>query len=164
MDFGLPMVFGLFATLWGGAPADYDATPKQLLVAVYAPPVVVGKELAPEDIYSDRLQALFDGYFSNEQTLFAAAGNVEPPINLIPFDPLSLVIESGSIAISEPVVSGHQATATVSVTKNGGTSQLSLFLIEQAEGWRIDDIASFDAEGQPWLLSWILRYDPPMDG
>jgi hypothetical protein len=38
-------------------------------------------------------------------------------------------------------------------------SLLSLALVKEADGWKVDDIASL-GEGENWLLSWLLQYDP----
>ena len=32
-------------------------------------------------------------------------------------------------------------------------------LVKEADGWKVDDIASL-GEGENWLLSWLLQYDP----
>lgn len=164
MDFSLAAVIGLVAALWGGMPANADANPRSLIEAVYSQPATEAEALTPEQVYSNRLQRLFADYFRNQEATVLATSEDPPPIDLIPFDPLSLVASSGAVAISDPVMGDRQATITVDIEREAGPSQLSLFLVEQDDGWRIDDIASFDADGQPWLLSWILRYDPPLGG
>lgn len=163
MDFSFASVIGLVSVLWGGSPAAVDATPQGLIEAVYAQP---GDErsLQPDEVYSDRLQDQLATYFANQQATLVASTDASPPIDLVPFDPLSLLASTGPVTISAPVISGRQATTTVNIETGTGPSQLSLFMVEQDNGWRIDDIASFNADGQPWLLSWILRYDPPMGG
>ena len=163
MDFSLPAAIGLVTTLLGGTPAAIDATPKSLVEALYAQPIAE-TALAPADVYSTRLQTLFADYVHNQQAMLIAASDAPPPIELIPFDPLTLLSASGPVTLSEPVVDGQQALAIVSMSTHAGPTQLSLFLVEQADGWRIDDVASFSGGGQPWLLSWVLRYDPPIDG
>ena len=163
MDFSLPAAIGLVTTLLGGTPAAVDATPKSLIEALYAQPIAE-TNLAPSDVYSTRLQTLFADYARNQQATLVAASDAAPPIELIPLDPLTLLSASGPVTLSEPVVDGHQALATVSMTAETGPKQMSLFMVEQTDGWRIDDIASFSSDGQPWLLSWVLRYDPPIDG
>ena len=162
MDFNWPAIVGLVSWLWGGVPADIGNSPQSLLEAIYNPPATAESTLTADEVYSDRLQTLFASYFAEEQTILASTAGEPPPINLIPFDPLSLVTAPGDVSISVPVVTGAQATATVGFTGEDGPVQLSLFMIEQQDGWRIDDVASFNANGQQWLLSWILRYDPPM--
>jgi len=164
MDFSFAAIIGLVTAIWGGMPADADANPKSLIEAIYSQPATEAEALTADDVYSTRLQGLFAGYFRNQDTTILTASGEAPPINLIPFDPLSLVASSGQVEISEPLMGDRQATITVDIERDSGSSQLSLFLIEQDDGWRIDDIASFDAGGQPWLLSWILRYDPPIGG
>lgn len=160
MDFSIPAIIGFATSLLGATPAPYDSTPADLLAAIYQAPAGIEKPLTADDIYSDRLQSLFLEHEIDHQVTLASIHEVEPPVDLVPFDPLSLGTASQNVAISDPVVRGLQATATVSFDNAAGPVQLSVFLIEQSEGWRVDDIASFDSSGQPWLLSLLLREDP----
>jgi hypothetical protein len=160
MDFSLPAIIGLATSLLGGAPAPYDSTPATLLATLYAASAGVEKPLTADDVYSDRLQTLFLEHEIDSQITLASTDDIAPPVDLEPFDPLSLATAPQPVAISEPVVHGRQATATVTFDNASGPVQLSVFMIEQSEGWRIDDIASFDADGQPWLLSLLLSEDP----
>jgi hypothetical protein len=38
-------------------------------------------------------------------------------------------------------------------------SLLSLSLTQESDGWKVDDVASL-GQGEHWLLSWLLQYDP----
>lgn len=160
MDLSWPAIIGLMSTLWGGVPADADATPKGLLEAIYSARAQAERTITEADIYSDQLMLLFAEYHAEQQVTLASSSEVAPPVDLIPFDPLSATLPPRNLVISEPVVLNSQATATVSFEKGSMPVQLSIFMVEQSQGWRIDDVASFDANGQPWLLSWLLRYDP----
>jgi hypothetical protein len=36
---------------------------------------------------------------------------------------------------------------------------LALSLVKAADGWKVDDVASL-GQGEHWLYSWLLQYDP----
>ena len=146
--------------LGGSGPAEVDASPRGLLEAVYASPASAEDILDADEIYSDRLQYLFKSYFS-EAHLTPASANLAPaPVNLVPFDPLSLAVAPSQVNISEPLIENSYATANVNFDSDEGPVRLSVSMIEEAEGWRIDDVASFGDGDKQWLLSWMLRYDP----
>ena len=63
------------------------------------------------------------------------------------------------LSIGEPVVMGDTATVTVSFHNFDQPTLLSLSLVKEAGGWKVDDVASLGG-GQHWLLSWVLQYDP----
>ena len=80
---------------------------------------------------------------------------------MLAFDPFiegqnSLLMD---LAISDPVTSGDHAVATVSFHNFDHMSLMSLSLVKEADGWKVDDVASL-AGTQNWLLSWLLQYDP----
>jgi hypothetical protein len=63
------------------------------------------------------------------------------------------------LSVGTPVGNNEQAIVTVSFGNFGAISLLSLALVKEADGWKVDDIASL-GEGENWLLSWLLQYDP----
>ena len=63
------------------------------------------------------------------------------------------------LAVGPPVISSDKALVTVSFTNFDHASLLALSLVREAEGWMVDDVASL-GEGENWLLSWLLQYDP----
>ena len=63
------------------------------------------------------------------------------------------------LAISDPVVAKDKALVTVSFTNFDQATLLSLSLVRAADGWKVDDVASL-GDGENWLLSWLLQYDP----
>ncbi len=161
MDFSWPAIVGLISALWGGTPAaDFDSTPKSLLEAVYRQSPAIERTLSDTDIYSERLQNLFYHYNAEQNLILTSAAADPVPVDLLAFDPLSTETATENVVISEPVVRDDQATATVSFEKDGKPVQLSFYLVAENDKWRIDDIAAFGDGGQPWLLSWLLRYDP----
>ncbi len=160
MDFSWPALVGLISMLWGGMPADIDSTPESLLEAVYRmSPAAEQQTLGANAIYSDRLLNLFMQHEIDIQVTLAASSTRPPPLELIPFDPLTLGSEPHNVVISEPDIRGHQATTIVSFDNANGPVQLSVFLVEQNAGWRIDDVAAFSGSGDPWLLSRLLQDD-----
>lgn len=159
MDINFPALLGMVSSLWGGGAVDSD--PQAFLRHIYEPPASETVALAEDDIYSHRLLSLFDAYHDEARFTLTAADVGEAPVELVPFDPLSLGQSPRDLTISEPVVSDNRAMADIHFTSASGPVQLSVSMIEQEDGWRIDDVASFggDQDNQ-WLLSWLLQYDP----
>ena len=63
------------------------------------------------------------------------------------------------LVVGAPVVNAGKAMVTVSFGNFDHASLLALSLVQEAGGWKVDDIASL-GEGENWLLSWLLQYDP----
>ena len=63
------------------------------------------------------------------------------------------------LSIGAPVERDGKALVTVAFNNFDNTSLLALSLVKEADGWKVDDIASL-GEGENWLLSWLLQYDP----
>ena len=162
MDFSWPAIAGAVSSLWGVLPAADINDPRAFLDALYAPQPGAERVLTADDVYSDRLETLFDDYAAHETTIQIASTEAPPPVDLEPFDPVSVIAASGPARISEPVIDNHRATAVVSFGTGNDARQLNLFLVEQDDGWRIDDVASTGSDGNPWLLSYLLRYDPQL--
>lgn len=156
MDFGIGAALALVGTLWSG-PADPNADLKAFVASLYDPQPA--HTLAADEVYSDRLQALMEAHRNGAHVTAIAAGEHQPPAELLDFNPLENM-QGGSVTIGEPVVSGDHALISVATTTEDTPVQLSLSLIHQTDGWRVDDVASFGADGRQWLLSWLLQYDP----
>lgn len=143
----LALIFALAA--W---PALAFDNPKALVEAIYAPYTTLGAATAqdPAQYYSERLRGLVG--------LNAAGAEAATPLEFNPFigAQQSLLRD---LAIGEPVVSSSRAMVTVSFQNFGQTSLLALALVQEGGGWKVDDIASL-GEGENWLLSWLLQYDP----
>jgi hypothetical protein len=63
------------------------------------------------------------------------------------------------LSVGSPVGNTERAIVTVSFGNFDEVSLLALSLVKEGEGWKVDDIASL-GEGENWLLSWLLQYDP----
>lgn len=149
----------LVVVLPGTARAFDD--PKALLDAVYAPYLAGKAPERPESFYSTRLQGLVAANLEQQAT--APSGepaNPDAP-NALTFDPFiegqhSLLLD---LAIAAPVIQGDRAVAVVSFHNFDHASLLSIAMVREADGWKVDDIAALGA-GENWLLSWLLQYDP----
>ena len=53
----------------------------------------------------------------------------------------------------------HRAIVDVSYKNFDHPSVLTISLVRNPEGWKVDDVASLGADDH-WLLSWLLTYDP----
>jgi hypothetical protein len=139
--------------LWALPALAYD-DPKALVEAIYAPYTTLGvaQEQDPAQFYSERLKGLV-------ATNAAAAGENAPPV--LEFNPFIGARQAllRDLSIGTPVGNTEQAIVTVSFGNFGTISLLALSLIREADGWKVDDIASL-GEGENWLLSWLLQYDP----
>lgn len=158
MDFSFPAVIGMVSVLWGGGAPDTG--PKAFLEHVYDPPTSEQTALTQNEIYSDRLLDLFDHYHKEARLTLTSAPADPGPVELVPFDPLSLGQTPTDLKISDPVIRDDHAMADISFDANSGPVQLSVSMVQEDGSWRIDDIASFGGDGQQWLLSWLLQYDP----
>lgn len=152
---------GLFALLAATVPAWSFDDPKALLDAVYAS-YGEGKTPMPvESYYSSRLKAIEAKHLERQavtpqgETLDPAApqtGDFDPMIDGT--TPVLL-----DLAINPPVIVGDRALAVVSFRTFGQESLLSVALVKEADGWKVDDVAGLGAD-EHWLLSWLLQYDP----
>ena len=90
-----------------------------------------------------------------------AAPQGENPPPVLEFNPFIGAKEAllRDLAISAPVGNGEKAIVTVSFGNFDSVNLLALSLTKEGEEWKVDDIASL-GEGENWLLSWLLQYDP----
>lgn len=136
------------------APAFAYDDPKALIDAIYAPYTTLGvaQEQDLAQFYSERLRGLVAANA-------AAAGENAPPV--LDFNPFIGAKQAllRDLAVGTPVGNLEQAIVTVSFGNFGDISLLSLALVREADGWKVDDIASL-GDGENWLLSWLLQYDP----
>lgn len=147
--------FGIAAILLGlCAPAMAYDDPKALVDAIYAPYTTLGAatDQDPAQYYSERLRGLVAANA-------APQGEDAPPV--LEFNPFIGAKQAllRDLAISAPVGNAEKAIVTVSFGNFDQVSLLALSLIREEEGWKVDDIASL-GEGENWLLSWLLQYDP----
>ena len=148
------------------APAFAFDDPKALVTAIYAPYQTPGAAAAqdPAQYYSERLRGLVSAHAAKatEDVLSNPDGpNTGPVAPGLTFNPFidaqhSLLLD---LAVSEPIVMGDKAMASVSFHNFDQATLLSLSLVKDPDGWKVDDVASL-GQGEHWLLSWLLQYDP----
>lgn len=145
-------IAGLLA-LWSWPAFAYD-DPKALIDAIYAPYTTLGAatDQDPAQFYSERLKGLVAANAA------ATGENAAPVLDFNPFIGAQQALLR-DLAVGTPVGNLDQAIVTVSFGNFGEISLLSLALVREADGWKVDDIASL-GEGENWLLSWLLQYDP----
>jgi hypothetical protein len=151
----LLMVLGFTA----GANAYDD--PKALLAAIYAPYIAGQTPTGNEQYYSERLRDIFAAN-AQKQAVDESGAAIDPnAAAALSFDPFiegqhSLLLD---VVLGEPVISGDRALATVSFHNFDHASLLSIAMVKEAGGWKVDDLASLGSS-ENWLLSWLLQYDP----
>lgn len=147
------VILALIMMLAASLPAWAYDTPRALVDAIYAPYTTLGAatEQDPAQYYSERLKGLVAAN---------AAGGEDAP-SVLAFNPFIGAQQAllRDLAVGEPVVTGTKAIVTVSFHNFDHSSLLALSLVQEADGWKVDDIASL-GEGENWLLSWLLQYDP----
>lgn len=149
----------LFALL--PAAAGAFETPKALLTAIYEPYQVGKKHESFDPFYSNRLKGLFIDH-ANRVTDDVMA--LAPDTDAMPDRAFNPFLDSDNallldVVIGEPVVLGDNALATVSFHNFDHPSLLSIAMVKERDGWRVDDVTSTGA-GENWMLSWLLIYDP----
>ncbi len=141
--------------------AEVFSNPKELVTAIYDD-YNLGRTVAdPSVYYSTRLKAVFDQAIENdvfasdaamsgsEFTLNAVFNPFLPDVNALLFD----------VAIGEAAILDDRAVVNVSYHNFDQPRLLSIAMIREDGGWRVDDVASMGNEDH-WLLSWALTYDP----
>lgn len=158
MRFAAVLVLSVLA-MTGAARAFDD--PKALLDAIYAPYIAGKQPDRPELYYSADLKDLLAKNLAR-QAVDDKGQPVDPDAApALSFDPFiegqhSLLLD---VAITAPVIQGDHAVATVSFHNFDHASLLSVAMVKEADGWKVDDVASLGGD-QNWLLSWLLQYDP----
>ena len=147
-------LIAMLLAAWTLPAFAYD-DPKALVDAIYAPYTTLGtaQEQDPAQFYSERLKGLVAANAAG-----ATAENAPPVLEFNPFIGAKQALLR-DLSIGTPVGNSEQAIVTVSFGNFGDISLLSLSLLKEADGWKVDDIASL-GEGENWLLSWLLQYDP----
>jgi hypothetical protein len=149
------------------APALAFDDPKALVAAIYAPyqTPAAAADQDPAQYYSERLKGLVSGHAAKAtEDLLAgpdAATDTGPVAPALSFNPFiggqhSLLLD---VAIGEPIVMADKAMVTVNFHNFDQATLLSLSLVKDPDGWKVDDVASL-GQGEHWLLSWLLQYDP----
>ncbi len=141
--------------------AEVFGNPGELVAAIYDD-YNLGRTVAdPSVYYSTRLKAVLDQSIENdvfasdaamsgsEFTLNAVFNPFLPDVNALLFD----------VAIGEPAIIDDRAVVNVSYHNFDQPRLLSIAMIREDDGWKVDDVASMGNEDH-WLLSWALTYDP----
>ena len=136
-------------------------SPRELVEAIYAP---YRSGQRPDDVsqfYSERLQQ----FFAEHADAVAAQADAGVPVavgaSALDFNPFvdgqnALLLD---VVIGEPQVIDNQALVTVTFHNFDVPTMLSLSLVREPDGWKVDDVASMGGE-QNWMLSWLLQFDP----
>ena len=143
------------------AAAQAFDTPRALLDAIYQPYQAGKTHESLDPFYSNRLKGLFIDHANRatgDVTPVAAEVDASPDRTFNPFldSDNALLLD---VAIGEPVVLGDNALATVSFHNFDHPSLLTVAMVNEADGWKVDDVTSTGA-GENWMLSWLLIYDP----
>lgn len=147
------IILAALLAFWVLPAFAYD-NPRSLVDAIYAPYTTLGaaRDQDPAQYYSERLRGLVSAN---------AAAQGDNPAPILDFNPFIGAKEAmlRDLTIGEPILNADKAMVTVSFHNFAHASLLALSLVRDADGWKVDDIASL-GEGENWLLSWLLQYDP----
>jgi hypothetical protein len=139
----------------------YD-DPKALVTAIYEPYMHGGQHADVGQFYSTHLKQLFADHAEKQaaeiDTKAAVPLTVQPVVDFNPFIDAqhALLLD---IVVGEPVVVGDKALVTVGFHNFDQPTLLSLSLVREGDGWKVDDVTSMGGE-QNWMLSWLLQFDP----
>jgi hypothetical protein len=156
-----PIVLGAVAALLSAFPALAFDTPRALVDGIYQPYLAGQQQGDPSQFYSSRLKTLFATQAAEQMTAEVEVTGSIGSATAVGFNPF-IDGEHGhivDIAIGEPVVLGEQALVTVAFNNFDQPTLLSLSLVREADGWKVDDVTSTGGE-ENWMLSWLLQYDP----
>jgi hypothetical protein len=138
--------------------------PRALVDAIYEPYRIGQQHESLEQFYSARLRELFVAHTEQAAIDVETTGSVgdgAAPASALDFNPFidgqnALLLD---VAVGEPVVVGDQALVTVAFHNFDQPTLISLSLVREADGWKVDDVTSMGGE-ENWMLSWLLQYDP----
>jgi hypothetical protein len=148
------LVLGLLTaallSLSAWAAENYDS-PDALLTALYAPYLDdTGRDDATP-FFSDRLNAL---YAADEEA------TPEGEVGALDFDPViaGQDFKITDLEIGTPAIEGGTAQVLVGFDNMGEKVVLDYSLVQESDGWKIDDIERKDGD-YPWKLSAIFKGD-----
>jgi hypothetical protein len=155
-------LLGALMALASAFPAFAFDNPRALVEAIYQPYINGQQQTNLAQFYSSGLKQLFLEHANakaQEQDITGSVPTeIEPVLSFNPFINAdnALLLD---VAIGEPVVVGDKALVTVAFHNFDEPTLLSLSLIKEADGWKVDDVTSTGGE-EKWMLSWLLLYDP----
>lgn len=137
-----------------GSPSSAHAfdDPRELVENIYASYSPGQDRPDLSQYYSTTLQHYFDRY---EEKL---ADEATSEIVFDPFVSAENALLNG-LNIGEPTVRGNRAIVNVTFDNFDHPTMLTLSLVREADGWKVDDVVSLGSE-EHWLLTWALVYDP----
>lgn len=150
----------LFVGLFVSGAQAFE-TPRQLIDAIYAPYQSGKVHDSLQPFYSERLQGLFVEHAARSADVEPVALSKADTPSATDFNPFldadyPLLFD---VKVSEPAELGDYAIATVAFHNFDHPSLLSIAMVREADGWKVDDVTS-TGEGENWMLSWLLRFDP----
>lgn len=156
----LAILIVVFTAAASGAAESYD-DPKALVSAIYAGYQPGQPPIDPGPFYSKRLAALFDQHMDetiveSDAAMKGEAVAAQPPFNPFLPDASALLFD---LAIGEPTTLADRAVVNVSYHNFDQPRLLSIALVREDGGWKVDDVSAVGSEDH-WLLSWLLTYDP----
>jgi hypothetical protein len=155
------ILIGTLAGLATAFPAVAFDTPRELVDAIYQPYLAGQQHSDLGAFYSSELKQLFAVNAANvaaDVDTTASIGVDDPAVSFNPFiDATNAHILD--VAIGEPLIIGDQALVIVSFHNFDQPTLLSLSLVREVDGWKVDDVTSMGGE-ENWMLSWLLKYDP----
>lgn len=137
-------------------------SPQELVDAIYQPYRNGQQHNDIGQFYSERLKRLYIDHANAKAAELDITGSVPLDIDpVIDFNPFidaenALILD---VAVGQPVVLGEKALVTVAFHNFDHPTMLSLALIREADGWKVDDVTSTGGD-QNWMLSWLLQFDP----
>jgi hypothetical protein len=134
-------------------PADRGvADPEAFVKEVYGKLAPGSDYRVPDDIYTPRLRALWDGMLKDQ----AASDEVGP----IDFEPWTNAqdwrLTDVKVTSREVYRRPDLKVVTAAFKNDGRAEQIRLYFEKAADGWRLDDMRSVGKEA--WTLSLLLRY------
>jgi hypothetical protein len=145
-------IFACALSSAGAAPAKAPPTriddPVKFVTMEYK--TVVGKTPEPDDIYSDRLSALWD---LDTKEAHGEVGRTDFDFWMNGQDGTV----SGVVISKIDVENGPNRQIVVAKFKNEQTpNEIHFYFEKTAKGWKLDDVRSL--MGDPWVLSLQLKY------
>lgn len=141
----------MLATL-SPAMAETYSDSRALVAAIYDD-YHLGRTVAdPSTYYSTRLKAIFDqaienDVFASDAAMSGSTFTLDAVFNPFLPDVSALLFD---VVIGEPAVLGDRAIVTVSYHNFDQPRLLSIAMIKQDEGWKVDDVSSMGNE-EHWL-------------
>lgn len=142
------------------AAETYD-DPKALVNAIYEGYRPGQLASDPAAFYSKRLADLFaqsieNGVFEDPAAMAGEEVGASAPFNPFLPDSSALLFD---LVVGEPARIDDRAVVNVSYHNFDQPRLLSIAMVQEDGGWKVDDVASMGNEDH-WLLSWVLAYDP----